>query len=145
MPSWVAWSLLFVIKQRHFKMFHSRPNYTKSRVHQSQACFLKTTHLDILKKIVYSTNTMRGEKIENWGTPFQRNLSFGGNFALQKKKYGTFKNFGNLVFYVGNSPNFPGLTNTLVNYIHLVTARLELSYWLLWHQYFAIQFINCKM
>ena len=36
LPSWVVWSLLFVIKPSN--AFYFEPNYAKSIVHQSQAC-----------------------------------------------------------------------------------------------------------
>ena len=41
-------------------MVHSSPNNAKSRVHQSQACFLHTTHLGILKE--YKTNKQNTHK-----------------------------------------------------------------------------------
>ena len=50
LSSRAGWRLLFVLnRQTRFKMVHSSPNNAKSRIHQSQACFLHTTHVGILQ------------------------------------------------------------------------------------------------
>ena len=70
LPLWVFWSLyLCQNHQTRFKMVHSSPIKSKSRVHESQACYLHTTYLGGLKFLVSCPGIQwpqRGSNSQHW-------------------------------------------------------------------------------